>query len=105
MLHVVRAMFVIACATVGWVTGIDLYNQPWAGLFIGLGSGVVFMALQISAEGSHGIRGTFRAPNPNAAASFVERLDNRPEVETNEIGRFEHQGNEMIIEIHLVVND
>src|SRR6185503_16209793 len=47
MLHVVRAMFVIACATVGCVTGIDLYNQPWAGLFIGLGSGVVFMALQL----------------------------------------------------------
>jgi uncharacterized protein YacL len=47
MLHVVRAMFVIACATVGWVTGIDLYSQPWAGLFIGMGSGLVFMALQL----------------------------------------------------------
>lgn len=47
MLHVVRAMFVIACAAVGWVTGIDLYNQPWAGLFIGLGSGVLFMVLQL----------------------------------------------------------
>jgi uncharacterized protein YacL len=47
MLHVVRALFVIACATVGWVTGIDLYNQPWAGLFIGLGGGAVFMAIQL----------------------------------------------------------
>ena len=47
MLHVVRAMFVIACATVGWVTGIDLYNQPWIGLFIGMGGGLLFMALQL----------------------------------------------------------
>ena len=36
MLHVVRALFVLACGTVGWVTGIDLYSQPWMGLFIGL---------------------------------------------------------------------
>ncbi len=49
MLHVVRALFVLACGTVGWVTGIDLYNQPWAGLFIGLGAGTVFMTLQLLA--------------------------------------------------------
>jgi len=47
MLHVVRALFVLACATVGWVTGIDLYNQPWIGLFIGLGGGLLFMFLQL----------------------------------------------------------
>jgi uncharacterized protein YacL len=47
MLHVVRALFVLACGTVGWVTGIDLYNQPWMGLFIGLGAGLIFMALQL----------------------------------------------------------
>jgi uncharacterized protein YacL len=47
MLHVVRALFVIACATVGWVTGIDLYQQPWAGLFVGLGGGLVFMFIQL----------------------------------------------------------
>jgi uncharacterized protein YacL len=49
MLHVVRALFVLACGTVGWVTGIDLYNQPWMGLFIGLGAGLIFMALQMLA--------------------------------------------------------
>ncbi|HVR85472.1 MAG TPA: PIN domain-containing protein, partial [Planctomycetota bacterium] len=49
MLHVVRAIFVLACGTVGWVTGIDLYSQPWMGLFIGLGAGLVFMALQLLA--------------------------------------------------------
>jgi uncharacterized protein YacL len=49
MLHVVRALFVLACGTVGWVTGIDLYNQPWAGLFIGLGAGTIFMTLQLLA--------------------------------------------------------
>lgn len=49
MLHVVRALFVLACATVGWVTGIDLYHQPWLGLFIGLGAGLVFTALQLLA--------------------------------------------------------
>ncbi len=49
MLHVVRALFVLACGTVGWVTGIDLYRQPWMGLFIGLGAGLVFMALQLLA--------------------------------------------------------
>ncbi|HEV3026083.1 MAG TPA: PIN domain-containing protein [Planctomycetota bacterium] len=49
MLHVVRAIFVLACGTVGWVTGIDLYSQPWMGLFIGLGAGMVFMALQLLA--------------------------------------------------------
>ena len=49
MLHVVRALFVLACGTVGWVTGIDLYSQPWMGLFIGLGAGTVFMALQLLA--------------------------------------------------------
>lgn len=49
MLHVVRALFVLACGTVGWVTGIDLYNQPWMGLVIGLGAGLVFMALQLLA--------------------------------------------------------
>jgi len=49
MLHVVRALFVLACGTVGWVTGIDLYNQPWAGLFIGLGAGTIFMTLQMLA--------------------------------------------------------
>jgi uncharacterized protein YacL len=49
MLHVVRALFVLACGTVGWVTGIDLYNQPWMGLIIGLGAGTVFMALQLLA--------------------------------------------------------
>lgn len=49
MLHVVRALFVLACGTVGWVTGIDLYSQPWMGLFIGLGAGTVFMALQMLA--------------------------------------------------------
>jgi uncharacterized protein YacL len=49
MLHVVRALFVLACGTVGWVTGIDLYNQPWMGLFIGLGAGLVFMTLQMFA--------------------------------------------------------
>jgi uncharacterized protein YacL len=47
MLHVVRALFVIACAAVGWVTGIDLYNQPWIGLFVGLGGGMLFMFLQL----------------------------------------------------------
>jgi uncharacterized protein YacL len=47
MLHVVRAMFVIACAAVGWVTGIDLYNEPWLGLIIGMGGGLVFMAIQL----------------------------------------------------------
>ena len=49
MLHVVRALFVLACGTVGWVTGIDLYSQPWMGLFIGLGAGSIFMALQMLA--------------------------------------------------------
>jgi len=49
MLHVVRALFVLACGTVGWVTGIDLYSQPWMGLFIGLGAGTIFMALQLLA--------------------------------------------------------
>jgi len=49
MLHVVRALFVLACGTVGWVTGIDLYSQPWMGLFIGLGAGLVFMTLQLLA--------------------------------------------------------
>ena len=49
MLHVVRALFVLACGTVGWVTGIDLYSQPWMGLFVGLGAGTVFMALQMLA--------------------------------------------------------
>jgi uncharacterized protein YacL len=49
MLHVVRALFVLACGTVGWVTGIDLYSQPWMGLFIGLGAGSIFMALQLLA--------------------------------------------------------
>jgi uncharacterized protein YacL len=49
MLHVVRALFVLACGTVGWVTGIDLYQQPWLGLFIGLGAGTIFMTLQLLA--------------------------------------------------------
>ncbi|HZE96030.1 MAG TPA: TRAM domain-containing protein [Planctomycetota bacterium] len=49
MLHVVRALFVLACGTVGWVTGIDLYSQPWMGLFIGLGAGMIFMTLQLLA--------------------------------------------------------
>ena len=49
MLHVVRAMFVLACGTVGWVTGIDLYQQPWLGLIIGLGAGTIFMVLQMLA--------------------------------------------------------
>jgi len=49
MLHVVRALFVLACGTVGWVTGIDLYSQPWMGLFIGLGAGTIFMVLQMLA--------------------------------------------------------
>jgi uncharacterized protein YacL len=49
MLHVVRALFVLACGTVGWVTGIDLYQQPWMGLFIGLGAGTIFMTLQLLA--------------------------------------------------------
>jgi uncharacterized protein YacL len=49
MLHVVRALFVLACGTVGWVTGIDLYSQPWMGLFVGLGAGSIFMALQMLA--------------------------------------------------------
>jgi uncharacterized protein YacL len=49
MLHVVRALFVLACGTVGWVTGIDLYQQPWMGLFIGLGAGIIFMTLQLLA--------------------------------------------------------
>jgi uncharacterized protein YacL len=49
MLHVVRALFVLACGTVGWVTGIDLYSQPWMGLFIGLGAGSIFMVLQMLA--------------------------------------------------------
>lgn len=49
MLHVVRALFVLACGTVGWVTGIDLYHQPWLGLIIGLGAGSIFMALQLLA--------------------------------------------------------
>ena len=49
MLHVVRALFVLACGTVGWVTGIDLYHQPWLGLIIGLGAGGIFTALQLLA--------------------------------------------------------
>ena len=49
MLHVVRALFILACGTVGWVTGIDLYHQPWLGLIIGLGAGTIFTALQLLA--------------------------------------------------------
>ena len=49
MLHVVRALFVLACGTVGWVTGIDLYSQPWLGLIVGLGAGTIFMTLQLLA--------------------------------------------------------
>ena len=47
MLHVVRAIFVLACGTVGWVIGIDLYRQPWLGLIIGLAAGLFFAFLQL----------------------------------------------------------
>jgi uncharacterized protein YacL len=49
MLHIVRALFIVACGTVGWVIGIDLHNLPWLGLILGIAVGGFFTALELFA--------------------------------------------------------
>lgn len=49
MLHAVRAVFVLVCGALGWVIGIDLYQVPWLGLFVGFGAGAFLVVIEILA--------------------------------------------------------
>ena len=48
MLHVVRAIFVGICATLGVTVGIEIYKSPWMGFAIGTGAGFCFMLLELA---------------------------------------------------------
>ncbi len=48
MLHVVRALFVGICATLGVAMGIEVYKTPFMGLTIGVGAGVCLVALELA---------------------------------------------------------
>jgi uncharacterized protein YacL len=49
MLHAVRVVFALVCGVLGWVIGIDLYQVPWMGLFVGLGAGLFLVVIEIMA--------------------------------------------------------
>ena len=48
MLHVVRALFIGICATLGVAMGIEVYKAPFMGLAIGVGAGVCLVALELA---------------------------------------------------------
>jgi uncharacterized protein YacL len=48
MLHIVRALFVGVCATLGVAIGIEIYHAAWQGLVIGVGAGVCLVALELA---------------------------------------------------------
>ena len=48
MLHIVRAIFVGICATLGGAIGIEIYHAAWQGLAIGTGAGVCLVALELA---------------------------------------------------------
>ena len=48
MLHVIRALFIGICATLGVAIGIEVYHAAWQGLFIGTAAGVCLVALELA---------------------------------------------------------
>jgi len=48
MLHVIRAIFVGICATLGVTVGIEIYKSPWMGFAVGTGAGFCFMLLELA---------------------------------------------------------
>jgi uncharacterized protein YacL len=48
MLHVVRALFIGVCASLGGAIGDEIYRQPWIGLVAGSFSGIVFVLVELA---------------------------------------------------------
>jgi uncharacterized protein YacL len=48
MLHVIRALFIGICATLGGAIGIEVYHAAWQGLAIGTVAGVSLVALELA---------------------------------------------------------